>query len=265
MLLVDTSYLVFYRIFALKIWFSKAKPELSLEIEDLSTLDVFIEKHKATFGATIQKIMKKTGNTIKDIIFLRDCSGENVWRKQIFPEYKSNRDYTGFNGKKVFQWSYDNILPDWEAQGARVLRFEQLEADDLAAVIVKWMSKNHPEKPITIVTNDNDYLQLLKYPKVQLVNLKEDDLKKRSLGNPEWDLMRKVVLGDPSDNIPKVLDRCGEKTLFKYLEDRDLFEKALSRQEGASARFKINRLLIDFDMIPSLFTEEILKWCDLNL
>jgi len=262
MLLVDTSYLIFYRIYALKMWFSKAKPDFNLEVDDLTLSDEFLEKFRKTFPTTLEKIMKRFGAKTEDVIFLRDCTSSDVWRKQIYPEYKSNRDYTGFNGKKVFQWTYDNILPDWEKKGAKVLRFDQLEADDIAAIIVNWMSKHNPAKSITIVTNDNDYLQLLKHPQVSLINLKEEDLKKRSIGNPEWDLMKKIILGDPSDNIPKVLDRCGEKTLIKYLENPSEFQKALDKKEGAKAKFKINQLLIDFEKVPKLFTEDCISWCN---
>ena len=265
MLLIDTSYVVFYRIFALKMWFSKAKPDIDLEVEDITTVEEFLKRHEETFYKTIEKIMKKFSKKHSDIIFVRDCSGENVWRRQVFPEYKSNRDYTSFNGKKVFQWTYDNILPKWEKLGARTLRFENLEADDIAAIIVRWVAENKPGKSITIITNDNDYLQLRKYPGVSLINLKEEDLSKRSTGNPEWDLMRKVVLGDPSDNIPKVLDRCGEKTLLKYLENPAEFQKALDKKEGARGQYKKNQLLIDFDRIPSLFTSDCLAWCAENL
>ena len=265
MLLVDSSYLIFYRIFALKTWFSKAKPDFNLEVEDLSTLPEFLEKHQKTFSTTLEKIMKSRSIKPDDVIFLRDCSSDDVWRKIVFPEYKSNRDYTGFNGKKVFQWTYDNILPIWTQKGSRVLRYEKLEADDLAAYIVQYMAKHKPHEKITIITNDNDYLQLLKYPGVSLINLKEEDLSKRSLGNPEWDLMKKIILGDPSDNIPKILDRCGPKTLVKYLENRDEFNKVLHSKEGAFKQFKINQLLIDFEKIPTLLTEDLSTWCSSNL
>jgi 5'-3' exonuclease len=127
------------------------------------------------------------------------------------------------------------------------------------------MYKNKPDEKITIITNDNDYLQLLKYPSVSLVNLKQEDLVKRSLGNPEWDLLRKIILGDPSDNIPKCLERCGEKTLLKYLNNRPELNRVLQEREDTYKQFKINQVLIDFEKIPKLMTEDLLAWCSQNL
>lgn len=265
MLLIDTSYLVFYRCFALKIWMGKAKPEINLECDDLLAVPEFMEKYRSTFLTTIEKIMKREGQKMSDVIFLRDCSSVNVWRRQVFGDYKGNRDYTNFNGKTLFQWTYDNLLPAFVEMGARVIRFDDLEADDTGAIIVRWMSQNNPSEKIVIITNDNDYLQLLVYSNVKLVNLKEEDLSKRSLGNPHRDLYKKIILGDPSDNIPKVFSRCGEKTLLKYTDNPTELEEALIKNPESRKQFNLNRLLIDFNQIPKIYTEDVISWCRENL
>lgn len=266
MFIVDTSYVVFYRLYALKMWMSKAKPEVDLEVEDITTVPEFMEKYESTFFTTLQKIMKRRGASVADVIFVLDCRQEDIWRKKIFPQYKANRDYSGFNGGNLFQWTYDKLLPQWEAEGARVLKFDHLEADDIAAYLVRHVRDVlDSERPITIVTNDNDYLQLGVYPEISLINLKEDDIEKRSMGNPTWDLEKKVILGDPSDNIPKIFKKCGPKTLLKYLNDRDELARAFEREPDAVERYKLNRSLIDFAMIPSVFLERVREWCGENL
>jgi 5'-3' exonuclease len=243
----------------------KSNPEINVETGDLLEIPEFITKYKQTFLTTIEKIMKRHNMSFKDLIFLRDCSGANIWRKQIFPEYKGNRDYTNFNGKTLFQWSYDNLLPIYIEKGARVIRFEDLEADDTGAIIVRWMTQHRPSEKIVIITNDNDYLQLLQYPNVTLINLKEEDLIKRSLGNPLRDLMKKIILGDKSDNIPKVFERCGEKTLLKYIDDPLELETALNKNSNYRKQYNLNRLLIDFNKIPNIYVEDVLNWCQENL
>ena len=265
MLLIDTSYLVFYRCFALKIWMGKSNPEINVDSGDLLEIPEFITKYRETFLTTVEKIMKRFKMSFKDVIFLRDCSGSNVWRKQVFPEYKGNRDYTNFNGKKLFQWSYDNLLPIYVEKGARVLRFEDLEADDTCAIMVRWMSQNRPNEKIVVITNDNDYLQLLQYSNITLLNLKEEDLIKRSLGSPLHDLLKKVILGDKSDNIPKVFERCGEKTLLKYIDDPSELESALNKNTEYKKQYNLNRLLIDFNKIPTIYVQDVLDWCEENL
>lgn len=265
MLLIDTSYLVFYRCFALKIWMGKAYPDINVESGDLLEIPEFLVKYRETFLTTVEKIMKKNNMSYKDLVFLRDCSGDNVWRKQVFLEYKGNRDYTNFNGKTLFKWSYENLLPVYIEKGARVVRFEDLEADDTCAIIVRWMCHHKQDDKIVIITNDNDYLQLLQYPNITLVNLKEENLMKRSIGSPLGDLLKKVILGDKSDNIPKVFDRCGEKTLMKYIANHDELDTALNKNQQFRQRYNLNRLLIDFNKIPNIYVEDVLLWCEQNL
>lgn len=260
--IVDTSYLVFYRFHAIRMWLSKAKPEISLDgVEDITSIPEFMKTYQSTFFKTLEKIIKSEGVRPENIIFARDCSSQDVWRRLIFPDYKGNRDYTNFCGKTIFQWTYDNLLPVYIQLGAKVIRFDYIEADDIAALIVM----NCPDRDITIITNDNDYLQLLKYPRLKLLNLKEEDLKKRSIGTPNGDLMKKIVLGDPSDNIPKVFSKCGPKTLEKYLADEKLFNDSLDKEPDARKRYKLNRVLVDFEQIPTHYKDEVKAWISNNI
>lgn len=256
-LLIDTSYLIFFRFHALKVWFSKAKPEISLETDDITTIPEFMEKYESTFLQTIQKISKKEGLTMENTFFIRDCSGSQIWRRDHYPEYKGTRDYSKFNGNKLFQWTYDHLLPKYTS--STVLRFERLEADDTAALLVKNI-RQHSNDKIVIITSDNDYLQLLSYPNIKLFNLKCDSLAEKSIGSPYGDLMKKIILGDPSDNLPKVFKRCGIKTLEKYIEDKVLLEKSLDSDKEAKEKFHLNQLLIDFNNIPSEYAKPVNDW-----
>ena len=258
-LLVDTSYLIFFRFYALKSWFSKAKPEVSLETDDITTIPEFMEKYESTFLQTIQKISKKEGFTLENTMFIRDCSGSTIWRRDHYPEYKGTREYSKFNGNKLFQWTYDNLLPKYVLQGATVLRFERLEADDTIAILVKNIRHRSSDK-IIIITSDHDYLQLLSYPHITLLNLKCESLAEKSIGSPYADLMKKVILGDPSDNLPKVFKRCGIKTLQKYLDDKVLLEKTLESDKEAKQKFHLNQLLIDFNNIPNEYAKLVDDW-----
>jgi 5'-3' exonuclease len=258
-LLIDTSYLIFFRFHALKVWFSKAKPEVSLDTEDITTVPEFMEKYESTFLQTVEKISKKEGFTLSNTIFIRDCSGSDIWRKDHYPEYKGTRDYSKFNGNKLFKWTYETLLPKYVEKGATVLRFDRLEADDTAAILVKSIREHSTDK-IVIITSDNDYLQLLSYPSVKLINLKGDSLGEKSIGSPYGDLMKKIILGDPSDNLPKVFKRCGIKTLQKYLDDKTLLEKALESDKEAKSRYDLNQLLIDFNNIPSDYAKPVHDW-----
>lgn len=262
LLVIDTSYLIFFRYHAVISWISRAKPEVSIDnTDDITTVDEFMSTYRNTFFKTVAKIMKNHNISMDRVIFARDCSSSNVWRRQIFPEYKANRDYTNFNGKTIFQWTYDNLLPEYLSKGAKVVRFDFIEADDIAAII----SMHIIDRPIVIITNDNDYLQLLINKNVNIINLKEEELSKRSIGSPDADLMKKIILGDPSDNIPKVFNKCGIKTLEKYLAEPELMVEALKKDSEANKRYKLNRVLVDFNQIPEIYKNEVIDWITKNI
>jgi len=262
LLVIDTSYLIFFRYHAVKSWITRAKPEIEIDkTDDITTIPEFMCTYQKTFFKTINKIIKTHNIAINNIIFARDCSGHEVWRKIIFPEYKENRDYTKFNGKTIFNWTYDNLLQEMTNKGAKIVRFDYIEADDIAAIITMQIK----DRPILIITNDNDYLQLCINPNVTLLNLKEENLTDRSLGSPHADLMKKIILGDPSDNIPKVFNKCGIKTLEKYLNNSHLFEEALKQDIEANKRYKLNRVLVDFNQIPEQYKKEVINWININI
>jgi len=271
-LLVDTSYVIFYRYYAICQWHKKAYPEDDLKtVEDILSKKTFMDKYDQTFFTSLDKIVKLYG--IKDfrcVVFMRDCPSANIWRRALYSEYKSNRDYTNFNGKSIFAHTYDNLLPQWVAKGATVVRFDTLEADDIGAIIAKEYTKRQGEdvssfqKELVIVTNDNDYLQLRKYATVELVNLKGEYLAERSRGSPELDLKCKIFLGDPSDNIPKVFPRCGEKTLLKLLEDPARLDSEFCKHADSRSQYELNVKLVDFDSIPEELYQSVVAWMEGN-
>ena len=62
-------------------------------------------------------------------------------------------------------------------------------------------------------------------------------------------MLSKIILGDKSDNIPPVFNKCGIKTVEKYLNDINLLENDLDKFNVRS-RFNFNKKIIDFQEIP---------------
>ena len=56
-------------------------------------------------------------------------------------------------------------------------------------------------------------------------------------------------MGDKSDNIPSVLNKCGIKTAIKCYDEPEYFEERL-KKENAYALYERNKKLIDFNEIP---------------
>ena len=262
---IDGSYFCFYRYHSLLTWWKNAYPEQSDVLLDPYQNQQFVEKFKKTFVENVAKIPKslKLDKTDKPIIIVgRDCKRENIWRNELFPNYKGTRangSEDGFMGGPFFKMAYDEQL--FIQGGARsILKHPKLEADDCIAITVKHLLNKYPACNIYIITSDKDYLQLAQ-ERVHLYNLAFKDLteQKSCTGDSSCDLFCKIVTGDVSDNIPSVFPKCGPKTALKYFENRDLFEKKLLESNAFQTQYELNRKIIDFNYIPEELVNEFMN------
>jgi DNA polymerase-1 len=177
------------------------------------------------------KKLKIPKNVSPILIVGRDCKRENIWRNEIFPQYKANRangQEDGFMGGPFFKMAYEEQL--FIKGGAKaILSHPKLEADDCIALSVKNIANKYPNCHIYIITSDRDYLQLNAH-NIDLYNLTYKNIaeSKSSTGNAEDDLEIKIIMGDISDNIPSVFPKCGPKTAQKCFEDPEFFKKKMS-------------------------------------
>jgi len=260
---VDGSYYCFYRYFALQQWWRNAYPDEPLD--DPYQNEKFVEKFRKTFVDNLQKIPKKLKihkDPIKPILIVgKDCKRENIWRNDIFPNYKANRTNgpeDGFMGGPFFKMAYEEKL--FKKAGAKtILKHPRLEADDCIAISVKEILKKYNNCNIYIITSDKDYLQLAE-ERVQIFNLAFKKLteQKSCSKDPKCDLFCKIVSGDVSDNIPSVFPKCGPKTALKYFINKELFEKKLLESETFQKQYEINQKIIDFNCIPEYLVNEFL-------
>jgi 5'-3' exonuclease len=86
---------------------------------------------------------------------------------------------------------------------------KRAEADDMVYIYCKRTKAIGMKK--IVITSDNDYLQLLD-DNTEIFDLKYKDLRTKSLGDSGKDILIKVLGGDPSDNIPKILSK--KKTIM---------------------------------------------------
>lgn len=259
---VDGSYYNFYRYFALMQWWKNAYPEEPLD--DPFQNEKFVEKFKKTHVENLQGMAKKLkiAKTVTPIIIVgRDCKRENIWRNELFPQYKANRTNgpeDGFMGGPFFKMAYEEQL--FIKGGAKaILSHPKLEADDCIALSVKNLVNRYPQCHIYIITSDRDYLQLNAH-NVDLYNLTYKNIaeSKSSTGNAEDDLEIKIIMGDNSDNIPSVFPKCGPKTALKCIENPEFFKKKLEENPEYKAQYNLNRQLVCFDCIPENLVEEFM-------
>lgn len=99
-----------------------------------------------------------------------------------------------------------------------------------------------------------NYQEIIKISKFGIQAFKQISAGK----NGQEELFCKIVQGDNSDNIPAVLKKCGPKTAQKCYQNPDYFQERLNK-ENALEKYNLNKLLIDFNNIPSYLVEEYLK------
>jgi len=257
---VDGSYFCFYRYYALINWWRNANPETPLD--DPFQCEKFIEKFKKTFVENLQQIPKKLkmDKKINPVLIVgKDCKRENIWRNEIFPQYKANRMNEGFMGGPFFKMVYEEEL--FQKGGAKaILKHPRLEADDCIALSVSHLTKKYPDCHIYIITSDRDYLQLNSH-NVDLFNLAFKNIaeNKSSTGNSIQDLQIKTIMGDISDNIPSVFPKCGPKTAQKCLDDPEFFKKKMNGNPEYYKQYELNKTLVDFNNIPGELVKEFMS------
>lgn len=261
---IDGSYYCFYRYYALLNWWKNANPDEDLK--DPFQNNIFVEKFRKTFVDNLTQITKKLKlhkNTDKPLLFVgKDCKRENIWRTQMFKDYKSNRNNNaenGFMGGPFFKMAYDEDL--FLLGGVKnILKHPSLEADDCIAISVKYLIKKYPNCRIYIITSDKDYLQL-NYKNITLINLtyKKIEDGKNILKEPEKDLKIKIIMGDISDNIPSIFPKCGFKTALKCIENKEFFNKKLMSNKTYKEQYLFNETLINFDKIPENLVDEFIE------
>jgi 5'-3' exonuclease len=254
-ILIDGSYFVFYRYYAIMAWWKIAKKDTPLCEHPIEN-EEFVSSFKRTFIKKIKEIPKKLKIKNAEMSVAKDCTRSDIWRNEFIDDYKGNRDYSNFHGQPFFKMAYDELFA--EAGIQHVLYHPRLEADDCIAIATKHLINTVPDVKVTIITADHDYLQLINdQTDIFTLKLKPLRTEKNSSGNAECDLFCKIVLGDKSDNIPRVFNKCGKKTALKLWNDKNSLRDKLEK-ENAEEKFNRNKKLIDFREIPEELSNDFL-------
>jgi 5'-3' exonuclease len=264
LLIVDLSYYNFYRFFATKQWYTRANPDDTFESNyDWSQNEEFWLKFKKMFLQNLDEYRKKL--KVTQIIFAKDCPRKDIWRLPFFPEYKANREInyakTEFQGGKVFKRCYTEILPELLDQPNSIYRMYQvdhLEADDIIYLLVNKYSTLYNK--VYVVSSDHDLLQMVpNYSNLDLVDSKMKSYREKAMPKAIDNVFMKAILGDGSDNIPKSLDKVGDKTAEKMVVDYSLLLAKFRQQKDAFTRFATNKCLVDFSHIPQIHIDNFNK------
>jgi|TARA_Y100000991_G_scaffold211826_1_gene194957 5'-3' exonuclease len=266
-ILIDTSYTSFYRFFATKTWYSMAYKEEFKEIKDLKNYDwlknkIFIEKYEKMYLDSIKKLV--SAKVFKDslIIFARDPPQASIWRNDEKCDYKDGRqDLTEkHNFKPVFKFTYNELIPRWTQENKNYLMIKQdkIEADDIIALACRYIQENMNKKSIYVVSGDEDFLQLGD-DNVYFAQYKKKKVFKLTKQEAAQALLKKIILGDCSDNIPSIFKgkrvKNKKELLKELLEDSTKLKEYLEENKEIKDKFLSNQKIIDFTNIPNKYVK----------
>ena len=257
-LLIDTSYYVFYRYFATLRWYKfQATTPKDLDYEKIHENEEFIDAFKKHINQDIERLKKKWDIEEKNIIFCADCARADIWRMEIFPDYKGSRKLaSSFNGN-IFNVFYKYI----ENDNYNVLSAKHLEADDVIYITTNVLKSIKAKNVvIIIITNDNDYLQI-KDDNIEIYNMMGKDICSRITTSCVADeLLKKILIGDISDNIINICPKMGEKTAQKLIAMTENERDEWIDSKGCRKQYELNKTLIDFRNIPEKYSEPLIRY-----
>jgi len=159
------------------------------------------------------------------IIVAADMKG-SWYRREIFPDYKGNRKALAENQTEdekiqieAFFKEYERMLEVCSARHM-VLRYEGVEADDIAAYLVK-RRVDYGFDNIWLISSDRDWDLLIQPGVSRFSTVTRKEITVDTWPHevpPEQYLDYKCLMGDKGDNIPGV-DKVGPKTAAKLLTE----------------------------------------------
>jgi 5'-3' exonuclease len=174
----------------------KSKEESSITKDDYKSIEGMTY---LIFFRKLHKLMKIFES--HKIVMCWDNPHSSDWRKSIYPEYKSGRNYTEDPiWKDVLFKSIDELRIALLSYPLMQIQIETLEADD----IIYCLCRDNPGKETIIVSGDSDLIQICQKYGVLLYH----PIKDKYVDSPsdyEYVIM-KSIKGDKADDIAGVKD-----------------------------------------------------------
>lgn len=251
LLFIDTSYVVFYRYYAILTWYKMSHKGVLVKSASEFLDSEFLDKYHKTFIYTLETLSHQYRVPFENMVFAKDCPRDSNWRLFHYAQYKCTRSqHTKNFNPYIFQYTYNEVLPKFIERNACItMSHSSLEADDCIALAIEYLRTEQQYcGDITVITNDNDYIQLHNRG-VKLMNLQGKSLYDRIESDLADYVQIKCIMGDASDNIPPIAPKIGNKTAIKIVGDPMLLERYLDNPDS-KARYQLNCLLIKFDNVP---------------
>jgi len=177
------------------------------------------------YEKTIESLAKSYN--CKKIIVTADW-GSSTYRKEISPDYKQNRKEKFANQSEEEKIAFEEFFEEFEAsleilsEKYPILRYKGVEADDIAAHLVKYRDKYELEC-IWLVSSDRDWDLLIqenvgRFSYVTRKEVRLDNWKEHYEVEPEDYISLKCLTGDKGDNVPGI-PGIGPKRAVQLIKD----------------------------------------------
>jgi DNA polymerase-1 len=168
----------------------------------------------------------------KVVIVFDGVGGSNA-RRNLFPDYKANRNvnrvtnYSIFQTKDEEQESINNqmerLIQYLKCLPVSVISVDGLEADDIIGYLATKFQTYEETQKVTIMSADKDFLQLVSdkvhcySPTKKKIYTPKDVLEEFGVSSNNF-INYKILMGDASDNIPGI-SGLGPKKLIKLFPE----------------------------------------------
>jgi len=213
-LLVDTSYWVYYRFFALRNWYVKAHPDINTTdnynwLEDKE----FMTKYEKLFLESIYNITLKYNIPISNIVFCIDCPYKEIWRYELKTDYKGTRidshKKNNFNSFEIFNVVKDTIIPKLQAKyKMSAIIAGKCEADDIVGNLAPFLENKLKTTSGTSDTSGTSVASIVNNnivesaPSINETIENEEIMKNDSGDETQTDLIPKIyILASDNDYI----------------------------------------------------------------
>lgn len=241
-LIVDTNNVVYI------IRHAKIKTPKNLAKKEKMVAE-FIFKESLAYILSFAKLQK-----IDSIIIA--CESGDVWRKDIFPDYKGNRNHAEDPYYEDIKKAI-GLLRDFFSNytAGYVLEVQRCEADDIIAVIAQETTGNVENY---ILSSDKDFIQLSNNKTFIYSPHKKDWI---NSNDPHYDLFFKCIRGDSGDNIRPAFPRVRATVLEEAWGDKykmmNLLESTTKEGKVVEEALEFNMKLIDLTRQPDDLRQKI--------
>jgi len=221
------------------------------------------------YQRTVQSLAKSYN--CKNLIIAADW-GSSSYRKAISPDYKQNRKDKFAEQTEEEKIAFEEFFEEYEAslelmqEDGLVLRYQGVEADDIAAHLVKEKDKYGLEY-IWLVSSDRDWDLLIqenvsRFSYVTRKEVRLDNWKEHYDVSPEQYISLKCLTGDKGDNVPGIPGigpKRAEQLIKEFGSAMDIYDAVpLSSKYKYIQELNANadQLLVNYELM------DLITYCD---